>query len=186
MRQCLENQQLVQASLPSSTPLFLPSLLEYGLLKNSLHRLVFAMAGERRASSGGTADYRSQRSEGSKPRVMIVDDERDIAWVFATGLQMQGFNVELYTDSKVALDKFKPNHYAILLLDVRMPGMSGFELYSEILKKDPAQRACFASGYEIHGEDDIKLLPGLDSETIIKKPISISDLASRIKHEIGK
>jgi two-component system response regulator ResD len=63
-----------------------------------------------------------------------VDDEKDITFMFRSGLERNGFTVEVFNDPLEALSHFKPEYYDLLLLEVRMPGMSGFELCREIRK----------------------------------------------------
>ena len=62
-------------------------------------------------------------------RVLIIDDEKDIAYVFKMGLESNGFEADAYTDPSNALSNFKAGYYNIVISDIRMPGMSGFELF---------------------------------------------------------
>jgi DNA-binding response OmpR family regulator len=61
-------------------------------------------------------------------RVLLVDDDADIVHVFKRGLEIKGFEVEAYDSSKEVLDAFKPDVYDLAILDIRMPGLSGFQL----------------------------------------------------------
>jgi two-component system, OmpR family, response regulator ChvI len=65
----------------------------------------------------------------AKPRVLVVDDEPDINLTFKTGLEAKGFIVDAFSDPVLALSDFKPGVYDLLLPDVRMPQIIGFELY---------------------------------------------------------
>jgi DNA-binding NtrC family response regulator len=70
---------------------------------------------------------------------MAVDDERDITMTLKAGLEEDGpFEVYLFNNAQSALRSFKPNFYALVLIDVRMPYMDGFELYAELKKIDPS------------------------------------------------
>ena len=73
-------------------------------------------------------------------RVLVVDDEADIRTVITKGLSAQGFIVEARGDPIEALDEFKPGAYDLVLLDIRMPKMNGFELFRAIQKLDPKVR----------------------------------------------
>lgn len=64
-----------------------------------------------------------------KNRILAVDDEPDITHVLKIGLEAKGFIVETYNDPLQALSNFKSESYDLLLLDIRMPGLNGFELY---------------------------------------------------------
>ena len=63
-----------------------------------------------------------------KYRVMIVDDEQDITSIFKIGLEKNEFIVTTFNEPLEALSKFRPRLYDLLILDIRMPGMNGFQL----------------------------------------------------------
>lgn len=67
-------------------------------------------------------------------RVLIVEDEADLLHSIKKGLTRNGFDVDGFDDPLEALAKFKPNSYDVLLVDIRMPKMNGFELYRAIKK----------------------------------------------------
>lgn len=114
---------------------------------------------------------------------MAVDDS-DITFTLKRNLEKRGFSVDVYNDPIEALANFKPNYYDLLLLDVKMPKMNGFELYQEIAKIDGNVKVCFFTAYE--GLYDIlqKQFPNLKSECLIAKPISILDVVKKIEKEL--
>jgi two-component system OmpR family response regulator len=116
---------------------------------------------------------------------MIVDDQKDIAMMFRLGLERHGFSVKVFHDPHEALSHFRAGHYDLLLLDVRMPGMSGFELCKEIRKQDRTAKVCFVSAFEVHDEEMKKYLPEEDEKCIIKKPVSMNELVKIINEEIS-
>ena len=67
-----------------------------------------------------------------KKRVLIVDDEVDITTIFKLALEKVNLHVEVYNDPLLALSDYKAGMYDLLLFDIRMPGMNGFELYRKI------------------------------------------------------
>jgi DNA-binding response OmpR family regulator len=75
-------------------------------------------------------EHRLQR----KIRIFLVDDETDITLLYKTGLEQNGFLVDVFNDPALALSSYKAGEYDLLLLDIKMPKMSGFELYREIQK----------------------------------------------------
>jgi len=118
-------------------------------------------------------------------RVLIVDDEEDIASSLKMGLTNNGFQVDAYSDPQKALDNFKPNTYDLSLLDIRMPKMNGFELCREIKKKDGNAKICFITAFEIYYDEFKKIFPDTQVKCFIKKPISLKELVSHIKTEIA-
>ena len=62
---------------------------------------------------------------------MVVDDEVDITTVFKLGLEEADLQVDVYNDPLLALSDYKPGIYDLLLLDIKMPKMNGFELYKK-------------------------------------------------------
>lgn len=73
----------------------------------------------------------SKNTSNSK-RILLVDDEADVISLFKMILEMNGFEVDSYTDPLEALSNFKANSYDLALLDIRMPNLNGFELYKKI------------------------------------------------------
>jgi two-component system, OmpR family, response regulator ChvI len=78
-----------------------------------------------------------------KRRLLIIDDEQDITLTLGTVLQESGFEVVSFNDPLLALRSFKPRYYNLVILDIRMPEMNGFELYREIRRKNNGVKVCF-------------------------------------------
>lgn len=121
----------------------------------------------------------------NKYSILIVDDEPDTTLTLKEGLEASGFAaVETYNDPLLALAAFEPDKYDLLLIDVKMDKMGGFELYKEIQKKDKNANACFITAYEIY-YDSLKCdFPGLNVGCFITKPIEIGSLVRRIRKEL--
>jgi hypothetical protein len=68
-------------------------------------------------------------------RIFLVDDDYDHTITFRMGVELAKFQVDAYNDSAIALSKFKPDYYDLLLIDVKMPKIDGFELYEKIKEK---------------------------------------------------
>jgi len=64
--------------------------------------------------------------------ILVVDDDRDIAEFFRIALERAGFKVDVFNDPLLSLINYKAGVYDLLLLDIRMPYMSGSELYCKI------------------------------------------------------
>ncbi len=119
-------------------------------------------------------------------KILVVDDEPDITSSIKMGLEKKGFEVVAYTDPLRVVDEYKPGTYDLLLIDIRMPKMNGFELYREIKKKSDNLKVCFFTAFEVYYEEFKKVFPTLEVKCFIRKPISINDLVVHINSELEK
>ena len=119
-------------------------------------------------------------------RILLVDDEVDIISVFKMILEMNGYEVDAYTNPSNALDDFKPSFYGLLLLDIRMPTMNGFELYRKMRKIDEQVKVCFITAFEDYREEFKESFPMLDEyKYFIRKPKAIEDLVNHVATILG-
>jgi DNA-binding response OmpR family regulator len=116
--------------------------------------------------------------------ILIVDDDPDVASIFSIGLEDEGFEVYTYNDPLEALSNFKPSFYDLLLIDINMPKMNGFELCIQILKFDVNVRICFITAGETNIEALREVYPLISVGCFIKKPVTIDYLVKRIKSEL--
>ena len=126
----------------------------------------------------------SRAFEERKEKILLVDDELDIARLFTLVLQNRGFDVNTFNDPLQALSNFRPNLYHLVVLDIALPNMNGFELYRKLKKIDNKVRVCFlsASDYEALTEQ----FPSLDTECFIPKPVKIEDFTHNITMQLGR
>jgi DNA-binding response OmpR family regulator len=130
-------------------------------------------------------DVLTNTSSNCQNRIMIVDDEHDIARLFAITLERNGFIVDVFYDPLSALSNYKAGYYDLLLLDIKMPGMSGFELYQKIKGKDDKAKVCFITAYEEHLKDFKRLFPNLgEVDCFVRKPIEMHDLVKLVKSKL--
>src|SRR5215471_7541534 len=121
--------------------------------------------------------------QNDKKKILIVDDEPDITLALKVYLEQQGFQVDAFTDPVDALAQFKAGFYYLLILDIKMPYMNGFELYKEIKKKDQTVRVFFLTALnEMHDYDAFKneVFPKEGERYFIAKPIENEELLRRI------
>jgi DNA-binding response OmpR family regulator len=103
------------------------------------------------------------------------------------GLGIVGlFGVDAFNDPELALKSFKPNIYALVLIDIMMPKIDGFVLYQELKKVDPNVKVCFLTASEMyHGELRGIEHCALDKDLFLQKPISTDDLIREINNKIN-
>jgi DNA-binding response OmpR family regulator len=116
-------------------------------------------------------------------RILIVDDEKDITDTFKIALEQQqeGFEVITYNDPDLALSQFKENWFDLILLDIRMPKMTGFELYRRLNEIDSKPKVCFITAFDIYYDEFKKVFPSLEVKCFLRKPISTPDLVEQVK-----
>ena len=120
-------------------------------------------------------------------RILVVDDEPDLTKVSTLALEYHGFKVDTFNDPQEALSKFKPGSYDLIILDIKMPKMDGFELYHEIKKKDNNAKVCFLTASELYYEEfRNEEYRALDRNLFIRKPIDNEDLVKQINKMIMK
>jgi two-component system, OmpR family, response regulator ChvI len=113
-------------------------------------------------------------------RIAVVDDEPDITTILKKALELHDFAVDTFNDPQAALANFKPSYYDLMIIDIRMPRINGFDLYRELKKRDSAVRVCFLTAFEIYYEEFRKLFPTIDVKAFIRKPVSISNIVNQI------
>jgi two-component system, OmpR family, response regulator ChvI len=127
----------------------------------------------------------TSRSESRSCRLMAVDDEPDITFTLKKVLEQSGFPLDVFNNPQTALINFKPDYYDLILLEVMMPQMNGFELYQEIKKKDKNVKTCFVTAYELYYESLKQKYPKLDVGCYIRKPVDMNYLVNKIEKELA-
>src|SRR5712691_1563545 len=129
-------------------------------------------------------------------RIMFVDNEKDILRVIKRGLESyesndstNKFRVDAYQDSELALQSFQ-NHpeyyYDLVLTDLKMPKINGFELYMR-MEKNPHMKFAFITAYDnIDKEKFANYSSAIDPNSFVSKPVTASNLKSKLIHIIYK
>jgi CheY-like chemotaxis protein len=124
-------------------------------------------------------------------RILIVDDYEDVTITFKAGIEDSNNKadpkrIEVYTSNNPVetLSEFRPNFYDLLLTDINMPYMNGFELSESILAIDINVKVCFMSSAEINLEALREIYPSLSVGCFIRKPVTIDYLIKRIRSEL--
>jgi DNA-binding response OmpR family regulator len=123
---------------------------------------------------------------GHHKRILVVDDNSDIAFTLRIGLENGDAAMQVYSyDNPVkALADFEPDFYDLLLVDINMPLMNGFELCQKMLQKDLNIKVCFMTSGEINMDAVREVHPLKSIGCFIEKPIATDKLVKRIKAEL--
>jgi len=129
-------------------------------------------------------------------RIMFVDNEKDILRVIKRGLESyesndstNNFKVDAYQDSELALQSFQnhpDNYYDLVLTDLKMPKINGFELYMRMKEKNPRMKFAFMTAYDNIDKEKFANSSVIDPNTFISKPITASKLKSKLIYIIYK
>jgi DNA-binding NtrC family response regulator len=132
-------------------------------------------------------------------RILLVDDEPDITMSMGIALEAAGFEVHSFNNPIVALANFRVDYYNLVIIDIKMPNMDGFELYNQMKKIDSRIGVCFitaadkmyyegAEQKQERGEQE-EIPPkycALSEEMFLQKPISNRDLIWEINKRIKR
>ena len=118
--------------------------------------------------------------------ILVVDDDSDIAFTLRMGLEESDPTMQVHSfDNPVtALLEFKPDFYDLLLIDINMPLMDGFQLAHKLLQKDINVRVCFMTSGELNMDAAREVHPLKSIGCFIKKPISIEKLVKCVSEEL--
>jgi DNA-binding response OmpR family regulator len=118
-------------------------------------------------------------------RILVVDDNSDIVLTLRVGLEMDStIQVFGYDNPVTALVEFTPNFYDLLLIDVNMPLLDGFQLAQNLVRRDLNVRVCFMTSGEINMDAAREVHPLKSIGCFIKKPITAEQLLRRIRAEL--
>ena len=131
-------------------------------------------------------DRRRLTIQNTKKRILVVDDEHDITLTVQLGLEASGFDVDTFNDSEVALTRFKPSLYDLVLIDIMMPKIDGFVLYQELKNVDPNVKVCFLTASEMYHQEIREVEHcALNKDVFLQKPISTDDLIREVINRIN-
>ena len=117
-------------------------------------------------------------------KILLVDDEPDITYTLKKIIEDNGFKADSFNDPILALNYYKVNFYDLVILDIKMPTMDGFELYLKIREKDPKVKICFLTVIATFNEEfrKIRLALGktINEDYFIQKPVEMEDLLKKL------
>ena len=123
-------------------------------------------------------------SNNNVKKILLVDDEPDITFTIKIILKEIGFEVDTFNDPITALKSYRTNFYDLVLLDIKMPEMDGFELYNKIREKEPSVKICFLTAIAMFNKEFRKarfeMGKIIDEECVIQKPIKTEDLIRKL------
>ena len=117
-------------------------------------------------------------------KILLIDDEPDVTYTIKKILEDNGLKVDSFNDPILALNYYKVDFYDLVILDIKMPKMDGFELYTKIREKEPKVKICFLTAIATFNEEfrKIRLTLGktINEDYFIQKPINMEDLTKKL------
>ena len=121
--------------------------------------------------------------DSNNKRILVVDDEPDITLMLKKVLEDNGFSVDSFNEPSSVIQNFRPGVYDLLILDIKMPSINGFELYLKLREKDQHFKVCFLTAlselrdYETYRKE---VFPKMGERYFIAKPIENDELIRRV------
>ncbi len=118
--------------------------------------------------------------------ILVVDDEFEIVTLIKRSLQNHGFNTLAFTNPLLAFEHFQNNSkgFAMIISDIRMPSMNGYELIRKIKTIHPTIKTILISAFEIDKDEFSKVMPSVEIDGFIAKPISLKQLLHIIENAL--
>ena len=124
-------------------------------------------------------------SNNKVKKLLLVDDEPDVTYTIKKIVEDNGFKADSFNDPILALNNYKVNFYDLVILDIKMPKINGFELYIKIREQDPKAKICFLTAITTFNEDfrKTRLVLGktINEDYFIQKPIKIQALVNKLR-----
>lgn len=111
-------------------------------------------------------------------RILVVDDDLDLSELLAKYLRREGFDVEMVHDGDAGVERALSGDYALIILDVMLPGLSGFDVLSSIRRKSGVPVLMLTAR-----GDDVDRIVGLEmgADDYLPKPFNPRELIARIR-----
>jgi DNA-binding NtrC family response regulator len=117
-------------------------------------------------------------------KILVIDDEQDITFSLKTVLEENRYAcVDTFNDPIDVISKYNDQPgtmYDLLIIDILMPRMNGFELYEKIKKIDNNAKVCFISAYRIYFEALREMYPDYEVDCFVNKPFENDDLLRKV------
>ena len=125
----------------------------------------------------------SERQQKASSSVLLIDDDKDVLTVLKRSLELRGMNTYGFSNPILAVEDFRNNaaNYDIVVTDIRMPDMNGFEVARAVKEVRPDIKIAFITAFEINKSEFEKVLPSTKVDAFIAKPVKLGTFVERIK-----
>lgn len=111
--------------------------------------------------------------------ILVVDDEKYLAEIINIFLEFKGYKVKTATDGYKTIEEVKATHYDLVLMDIRLPGINGVEVFLKIKEIDPKTRVIMMTGFSV--EDLVEQALREGDYACLHKPFNMEGLLEEIE-----
>lgn len=114
----------------------------------------------------------------SNTNILVVDDEQDIVNLIKQSLEPNGFQAYIFIEPSAALEHFisHSKDYDIVISDVRMPGMNGYEFIRNVKESNPKVKVILMTAFEVDDKEFHNVLSDIKLDSFLQKPFHIQQL----------
>ena len=112
-------------------------------------------------------------------KILMVEDDRDFTESLRLLLEIKKFTVVTARSGEEALDLFTENDYCCVLMDIKLPGLSGVETLDALLRRSPGTKVVMMTGCE-RGSEEVVSATSIGAAGVLYKPFRIADLLNLI------
>ncbi|MDH4071216.1 MAG: response regulator [Ignavibacteria bacterium] len=119
-----------------------------------------------------------------KKRLLVVDDEDALRTVLCSELKSEGFAVQDASDGDEAIDILERDEFDLVLLDIKMPKVNGFDVLKHVKEKHPSTKVVMLTGFaDLKNAIESKKL---GAEDFVSKPYDLVDLLTTIERVLSE
>jgi two-component system, OmpR family, response regulator ChvI len=119
-------------------------------------------------------------SSNAERRILIIDDNSGVTHALKSAIEMADVKVAVFNDPRRAVAGFRADAYDLVLLDIRMPKMNGFEVYRELRKIDENVRICLLSAFDIREREFAVMFPEAKIHAFLTKPVDLGTIVNLV------
>ena len=125
----------------------------------------------------------SEKQQKPSSSVLLIDDDKDILTTLKLSLKIKGVNTHGFTNPVLAVEHFRNNaaNYDVVVTDIRMPQMNGFEVARAVKEIRPDVKLAFITAFDINKSEFEKVLPSTKVDALITKPVKSTTFAETLK-----
>jgi CheY-like chemotaxis protein len=138
---------------------------------------------ENKTETSAVIEKQEQQQKELPVKIMLVDDEADVLLTYKSFLASENCNVEAFTNPYDALHSFiekNGHYYDLIIIDIRMPGLNGLQLYRQLKAIDDSVKVLFISALD--AAEVVSILDDMDLSNLVRKPISKEDFVKKVKN----